>query len=299
MTAVAAALGRMHDSGVGEDGPPQGRAFVTSGAARLVAALALLALVAFASTTRLSGRSTFGPTPVSGIALMVVVVVLGALVLFGLVIAGAVARGEKWSRTKVLATVLATLLLVALVASLLSIKPRGLRSDIPSTKTTHAGGPGKQAKQKGDAGEHQSSLPSVVAGASLLALLLLAGAAAALAGRRRPVVQDAPPENPVLQALDESLDDLRAERDVRRAIIACYARMERALARTGASRRASETPFEFLARVLEHIARGPGRVLTDLFERAKFSTEPLGDADKQQAIGALEALRTQAAQERA
>ena len=103
----------------------------------------------------------------------------------------------------------------------------------------------------------------------------------------------------MLEAFDESLDDLRAERDVRRAIIACYARMERALARTGAARRASETPFEFLARVLEHIARAPGRALTDLFERAKFSTEPLGDADKQQALAALEALRAAAAEEHA
>ena len=50
--------------------------------------------------------------------------------------------------------------------------------------------------------------------------------------------------------LDETLDDLRAEADPRRAIIAAYARLERVLAANGIPRRAAETSNEYLARVL-------------------------------------------------
>jgi hypothetical protein len=98
-------------------------------------------------------------------------------------------------------------------------------------------------------------------------------------------------QDAVVKALDESLDDLRSERDVRRAIVACYARMERAFAGAGRARRASETPLEFLRRVLERVAVEPGQVLTELFERARFSVEPMDEGDKLSAIGALEALR--------
>ena len=46
--------------------------------------------------------------------------------------------------------------------------------------------------------------------------------------------------------LDETLDDLRAEADPRRAIIAAYARLERVLAANGVPRTA-ETSDEYLA----------------------------------------------------
>jgi hypothetical protein len=113
--------------------------------------------------------------------------------------------------------------------------------------------------------------------------------------RRRSGEEQAPENASVLEALDESLDDLRRERDVRRAIVACYARMERALASAGRERRAHETPLEFLRRVLERVAREPGQVLTALFERARFSVEPMGEVEKRSAIAALEALRARVA----
>jgi hypothetical protein len=93
--------------------------------------------------------------------------------------------------------------------------------------------------------------------------------------------------------LDETLDDLRAEPDARRAIIAAYARMERALAAHGLPRRESEAPLEYLARVLADLrASEPAiRRLTDLFAVAKFSDHPIGAAMKERAIGALESVR--------
>jgi len=53
--------------------------------------------------------------------------------------------------------------------------------------------------------------------------------------------------------------------------------------------------LEFLRRVLERVAREPGQVLTELFERARFSVEPMGEREKLSAIGALEKLRARVA----
>ena len=47
---------------------------------------------------------------------------------------------------------------------------------------------------------------------------------------------DAPAPPPLVEAVDESLEDLRAEPDARRAIIRCYARFERAAAAAGLQR---------------------------------------------------------------
>ena len=94
-------------------------------------------------------------------------------------------------------------------------------------------------------------------------------------------------------ALDESLDDLRREPDLRRAIIAAYARMERALAAAGIPRRPSEAPLEFLARALQGLDASADGVtrLTDLFEWAKFSPHQPDEAMRDEAIAALESLR--------
>lgn len=94
-------------------------------------------------------------------------------------------------------------------------------------------------------------------------------------------------------ALEETLDDLRRERDARRAVIAAYARMERLLAASGVRRTPSEAPHEYLARVLLELDAGtePVATLTQLFELAKFSDHEIGTAPKERAIDALEEIR--------
>lgn len=91
----------------------------------------------------------------------------------------------------------------------------------------------------------------------------------------------------------DTLDDLRAEPDARRAIIIAYARMEAALEHSGVPRQVSEAPLEYLARVLIELAVGaaPVHALTELFERAKFSHHAIDDRMKSEAIDALEAIR--------
>jgi uncharacterized protein DUF4129 len=106
----------------------------------------------------------------------------------------------------------------------------------------------------------------------------------------RPLLQS---RRAVSQALDDSLDDLRNDPDIRRAIIAAYARMERALATVGMARAPAEAPFEYLERSLVELDAGAdgARRLTELFERAKFSDHALGEPMREEAIDALVAVR--------
>jgi hypothetical protein len=94
-------------------------------------------------------------------------------------------------------------------------------------------------------------------------------------------------------AMDESVDDLRAEPDPRRAVVAAYARLERVLAAHRLPRRPAESPLEYLARMLDGLSVSPeaARRLTGLFERAKFSQHAVGADMKEEAISALETVR--------
>jgi hypothetical protein len=77
------------------------------------------------------------------------------------------------------------------------------------------------------------------------------------------------------------------------AIIAAYARMERALAAGGIPRRPSEAPFEYVERALGDLdtSAASARRLTDLFEWAKFSQHEPGPEMRDEAIDALVAVR--------
>jgi len=94
-------------------------------------------------------------------------------------------------------------------------------------------------------------------------------------------------------ALDDSLDDLRAESDPRRAVIAAYARLERVLGAHGLPRHESETPDELLTRILPglDVERASIRRLTALFTWAKFSQHEVDHEMKDRAISALAQVR--------
>jgi hypothetical protein len=132
-------------------------------------------------------------------------------------------------------------------------------------------------------------VPLLVGGAAMVAAL-------AYALRRRPPEDEPGAEDAAVAlstVLDEALDDLRAERDARRAVIAAYARLEQTLARHGLPRHPSEAPIEYLSRILLKLEVAPEAVLdlTDLFEQAKFSRRRIDAAMKEDAIGALVAVR--------
>ena len=87
--------------------------------------------------------------------------------------------------------------------------------------------------------------------------------------------------------------DPSTEPDPRRAVIECYLQMLEVAARSGAERRSSETPAEYLRRILAATAAGraPAISLTGLFERARYSRQPVGESMRSDAIVALDALR--------
>ena len=109
---------------------------------------------------------------------------------------------------------------------------------------------------------------------------------------RRPRRLGTAPET-VAAALDESLDDLRSDPDVRRAIVAAYARMERALAVVGMPRDPAEAPLVYLERVLLSLDASADAVrrLTDLFEWARFSHHEPEPSMRDEAVDALIAVR--------
>jgi uncharacterized protein DUF4129 len=119
-------------------------------------------------------------------------------------------------------------------------------------------------------------------------------------GTKRPAGREhesAAPHVAVVEALEESMDALRAITDPRRAIIAAYSAMERAMSRAGMARRPAEAPTEFLARVLRSAldVSLDARRLTYLFEVAKFSDHGVDETMRADALSALARIRDQVA----
>jgi len=128
--------------------------------------------------------------------------------------------------------------------------------------------------------------------------ILLALAAAAFATRSRLGSgtrrrHRRPRPETLAAALDESLDDLQNDPDLRRAIIAAYARMETALAAAGIARHPAEAPLEYVERALLSLDASADAVrrLTDLFEWSRFSHHEPEPSMRDEAIDALVAVR--------
>jgi uncharacterized protein DUF4129 len=133
---------------------------------------------------------------------------------------------------------------------------------------------------------------AVFAGLGALGLALWVSLGARLA---RPDDDDeGPAASPLEAAVDDSVEDLRAEPDPRRAIVRCYARFERAAAASGVERKPWSTPMEFMRETLRRLPlpRTAVPTLTGLFELARFSHHPLGPSERDRALAALDEIRT-------
>jgi Domain of unknown function (DUF4129) len=126
-------------------------------------------------------------------------------------------------------------------------------------------------------------------------LVLLGGVWIYVRSRRRlaPIFEEQGLEGDMISAIETTIDDLRTEKDARRAVIAAYALMEQTLARHGLARHRSEAPLEYLAKILRglHVRESAVVSLTRLFEYAKFSGHEVDAAMKEEAIEALIAIR--------
>ncbi|MER3436533.1 MAG: hypothetical protein C4346_02290 [Chloroflexota bacterium] len=142
---------------------------------------------------------------------------------------------------------------------------------------------------------------AIAAAAILIATALTVGVWALRRGGSAPVSEKRESKEQATPALiqdlgmvlDESLEDLRRERDPRRAVITAYVRMERMLARHGLPRRDVETPEEYAARILRELGLGAGAIqgLTHVFELARFSEHEISLSMQEQAIAAVTAIR--------
>ena len=130
----------------------------------------------------------------------------------------------------------------------------------------------------------------------VVALSLAAVLAYVVAGRRRPdrrLPGEPAPAEELADVLDETLDDLRAEPDPRRAVVAAFARLERAFGAVGVPRARAETAEEYVARALQQldVPEGPSQRLTTLYERARFSQHRIDEDMREQALVALTEVR--------
>jgi hypothetical protein len=263
---------------------------------------ALLAVVAIAAHARPlgTGGGKGGGLPVSFWSYVFTTLLIFELLLF-LFATGALFmfrqdRLLKQPRARRTYRAIASLLLAAVIITIVGPHLRQwLHPNLPTTKsasTLPSRSRGKNAKRL-----ESPSRPVQFRWDEFgvfLALLLGLGVVA-VANRKRlgQGTRRRPAPEVLAAALDESLDDLRADPDLRRAIVAAYARMERALAAAGIPRRPAEAPLEYLERALLSLDTSADAVrrLTDLFEWARFSHHEPEPSMRDEAIDALVAVR--------
>jgi hypothetical protein len=184
--------------------------------------------------------------------------------------------------------------------ALLTIVVRSLAGSVgprlqPPAPQGAAGGGSPGAKPAGY--DPEFTLWPVLAVAALAAVAVVAWWLGARGRRRAREPLPTTPAEALADVLAETLDDLRAERDPRRAVIAAYARMERALAASGLPRDPAEAPEEYLRRILADVAvtgRAATR-LTSLFAWARFSGHDVRPEMKDEAIETLEQVQRELA----
>jgi hypothetical protein len=104
------------------------------------------------------------------------------------------------------------------------------------------------------------------------------------------------PREDVVAALDAGLEELSdTDRDPRRAVIACWVRLERAAAEAGTPRRAGDTSTDLVLRLLSG-HRVDRRVLdqfAEIYREARYATHPVEEHMRIEAQTALRYLRNE------
>jgi hypothetical protein len=98
----------------------------------------------------------------------------------------------------------------------------------------------------------------------------------------------------LVAALDAGLEELSdTDRDPRRAVIACWVRLEQAAAAAGTPRNPGDSPTDLVGRLLreQRVDRQVLAALLDVYRQARYATHTVDDEMRQQARIALERLR--------
>ncbi|MEU7907858.1 DUF4129 domain-containing protein [Actinoplanes sp. NPDC049118] len=140
----------------------------------------------------------------------------------------------------------------------------------------------------------------------VLALLVLAlvvwavlrqqlGRRGARKGRRDPRRPEPRTAEDLVAALDAGLQELSdTDRDPRRAVIACWVRLEDAAAAAGTPRHAGDSPTDLVARLLaeQRVDAGVLTPFAAVYRQARYATHTVDDQMRRQARSALERLRS-------
>ena len=270
-------------------------------AATVGGVLLLLLLVVVASrgdrpsgTLDTGGRTTSLVLLNSG--LLVVAIIVGALVAFSLYAfnPGRSARPKPRTGSKLLAQLMLLILLAAFAYAIVAFirdgsggggHPQSGAQTLANFLSYIAG------KRTAPTGRGIDWVPILLVFGATVAVLVVAGVR--IMRRMELPEPDALLNARLADVFDETLQDLRAERDPRRAVIAAYSRMEVILGRHGLERRPAEAPHEYVSRVLEELVASGSSVrrLTSYYELAKFSDHEIDAATKDEAIRALETIR--------
>jgi hypothetical protein len=259
-------------------------------AASAVAVVALLALVAVASRGDgpLDSSTTVGHSPstrfLDSVSSLLVVAILATMAYAAWLVwlARPSYRGRQPKKpASLLPSVITLAIFTALLLAASLLRRDGQVAERPASPEpadeAGGGGSGGSAVEQVLEPAEPSRLPEFQWAPVLVVAGLLVGLWIAFAIRRRRRLHRAPTSRVELieeleLVLDDALDDLRAEPDPRRAVVAAYARTERALAAHGLPRQPFEAPRELLARVTPELAE-PAVVrtlttLTELYEQA-------------------------------
>jgi hypothetical protein len=100
----------------------------------------------------------------------------------------------------------------------------------------------------------------------------------------------------VLAAVEAGLEELSdSDTDPRRAVIACWVRLEGAAAVAGTPREPGDSPTDLVVRLLSahQVSRAVLESLAGLYLEARYATHPIGEHERQTALGALRRLRAE------
>ena len=276
---------------------------------RLAAVVALLAVASIGLRSRAALSSVSHPAAAAAAGRPLVVVFgaldgIGALACIGLLILVFRMSSRKrkrddqlyfehdlmipwWSRALALLVVLAV---VAVPLVLLGLAFRGHPHGLAFSPAAPAG----PARRPVTSPRHATSGGTSWWLAGGLAAAGLAAAGLALGARRRPLSaaarnQAAPLTERLAAATSAATAALSSHADPRKAIIACYAAMERSLARAGSPPAAADTPAEVLGRASAAglVRSAAAEALTGLFRRARYSQHALAEEDRTAATNAL------------
>ncbi|MBM2623493.1 DUF4129 domain-containing protein [Actinoplanes sp. LDG1-06] len=113
--------------------------------------------------------------------------------------------------------------------------------------------------------------------------------------RRRRKANDQPrTAEELVAALDAGLEELSdTDRDPRRAVIACWVRLEQAAAAAGTPRHPGDSPTDLVGRLLseQQVDAQVLAALLDVYRQARYATHTVDDQMRRQARSALERLR--------